>query len=96
MLGALKDQVTYARSHYDAVLKQFQFGTANSVDVMDANTLLVTAERQLSDADSPLPVGIENEPLPGGVFISLEEREYYMNDPGKFEYEIRNAMPIPA
>jgi outer membrane protein len=32
------------------VSKQFKHGLANSVDVMDANTLLVTAERELINA----------------------------------------------
>ncbi|MDI6743912.1 MAG: TolC family protein [Thermodesulfovibrionales bacterium] len=43
-------QTAYATDNYKAVSKQFEFGLANSIDVMDANTLLVTAERQLSDA----------------------------------------------
>ncbi len=43
-------QVIYAQDNYNAVSKQFEFGLVNSIDVMDANTLLVTAERQLADA----------------------------------------------
>ncbi|HBR22043.1 MAG TPA: hypothetical protein DD713_05675 [Nitrospiraceae bacterium] len=43
-------QTAYATDNYKAVSKQFEHGLANSIDVMDANTLLVTAERQLSDA----------------------------------------------
>ena len=43
-------QLTFAEDNYKAVSKQFEFGLANSIDVMDANTLLVTAERQLADA----------------------------------------------
>lgn len=43
-------QVAFAEDNYKAVSKQFEHGVANSIDVMDANTLLVTAERQLSDA----------------------------------------------
>lgn len=43
-------QVAYARDNFQAVSKQFEFGLANSLDVMDANTVLVTAERQLADA----------------------------------------------
>lgn len=44
-------QVAFAEDNYKAVSKQFEFGFASSIDVMDANTLLVTAERQLSDAE---------------------------------------------
>ncbi|MBU4320118.1 MAG: TolC family protein [Nitrospinae bacterium] len=43
-------QLTFAEDNYKAVSKQFEFGLANSIDIMDANTLLVTAERQLADA----------------------------------------------
>jgi len=43
-------QTAYAIDNYKAVSKQFEHGLANSIDVMDANTLLVTAERQLTDA----------------------------------------------
>jgi len=43
-------QAVYAEDNYNAVSKQFQYGIANSLDVMDANTLLVTAQRQLADA----------------------------------------------
>jgi outer membrane protein len=49
-LKYLEDQVVYARDNYNAVSKQFEFGLAQSLDVMDANTLLVTAERNLSEA----------------------------------------------
>jgi outer membrane protein len=70
VLDALEDQVTYARSNYDAVLKQFQYGVANSVDIMDANTLLVTAERQLSDAGYTYQLAIIKLNRSQGVFLS--------------------------
>ncbi len=47
---ALTEQVTYALANYEAVRRQFSAGTADSVDVVDANTLLVTAERELTEA----------------------------------------------
>jgi len=50
ILKSLEDQVVFARDNYSAIAKQFEFGLSNSIDVMDANTLLVTAERQLADA----------------------------------------------
>jgi outer membrane protein len=50
ILKSLEDQLTFAGDNYNAVSKQFEFGLANSIDVMDANTLLVTSERQLTDA----------------------------------------------
>ncbi len=50
ILKYLEDQVVYARDNYNAVAKQFEFGLAQSLDIMDANTLLVTAERNLAEA----------------------------------------------
>jgi outer membrane protein len=50
VLQSLDDQLQFAQANYDAVAKQFEHGLANSTDVMDANTLLVTSQRQLSEA----------------------------------------------
>ncbi len=50
ILKSLEDQLAFARDNYNATSKQFEFGLANSIDVMDANTLLVTSERQLAEA----------------------------------------------
>ena len=44
ILESLQDQVIFAKDNYNAVSKQFDFGLAHSVDVMDANTSLVEAE----------------------------------------------------
>lgn len=50
VLKSLEDQLTFAEDNYNAVSKQFEYGLAHSIDAMDANTLFVTAERQLADA----------------------------------------------
>jgi len=50
VLRSLEDQVTFAQDNYQAVSKQFEFGLANIIDVIDATTTLVTAERDLLDA----------------------------------------------
>jgi len=50
ILKSLEDQVAFARENYTAVSKQFEFGLANIIDVIDATTTLVTAERDLLDA----------------------------------------------
>ena len=48
-LKSLEDQLVFAKDNFNAVTKQFEHGLAHSIDVMDANTLLVTAQRQLAD-----------------------------------------------
>nr|MBC8443570.1 TolC family protein [Deltaproteobacteria bacterium] len=47
---SVKDELTFARKNYKAVTRQFDHGLSNSVDVMDANTVLVTSEVKLSEA----------------------------------------------
>jgi len=50
IIEKLQAQVTFAADNYNAVSKQFEYGLANSLDVMDANNLLVTSERQLANS----------------------------------------------
>lgn len=50
IIKSLEDQLAFAGDNYNAVSKQFQYGLADSIDVMDANTLLVSAERELANA----------------------------------------------
>jgi outer membrane protein len=45
-----KDQLDFARENYKAIVRQFEVGLANSIDVLDANTLLVSSERKSSEA----------------------------------------------
>ena len=40
-LKFLEDQQIFAKDNYNAVMKQFENGLATSLDVMDANTLLI-------------------------------------------------------
>ncbi|HQP30349.1 MAG TPA: TolC family protein [Deltaproteobacteria bacterium] len=49
-LAYLADQLRFAKDNYRAVSRQFEVGLASSLDVMDANNLLVASERQLADA----------------------------------------------
>jgi outer membrane protein len=49
-LEKLQARVTYASDNYRMVSKQFKYGLASSIDVIDANTLLLTSEMELADA----------------------------------------------
>lgn len=46
----LEDEVKSAQENFHAVQMQFKYGMADSIDVMDANTLFVSAQRRISDA----------------------------------------------
>jgi outer membrane protein len=50
ILKPRKAEVEFASENYNLVSKQFQYGLTDSVDVMDANTRLVTSERELLNA----------------------------------------------
>jgi outer membrane protein len=45
-----QDQLAYAEDNIRAVAKQFEFGLASSLDVIDANNLLISAQKLMSDA----------------------------------------------
>jgi outer membrane protein len=49
-LEKLEAEREYAEENYKSVSRQFEYGLADSMDVMDANTLFVTAERKLVSA----------------------------------------------
>lgn len=69
ILSFLADQLTFARDNYYAVSKQFELGLASSLDVMDANTLLVSSERQLSDATYTYQMFILRVKKATGMFL---------------------------
>jgi outer membrane protein len=50
ILKFLEDQLAFAKDNYNAVLKQFENGLAVSLDVMDANSLLLSAEKNVAEA----------------------------------------------
>ncbi len=47
----LEDEVKSAQENYTAVQMQFKYGMADSIDIMDANKLLVDAQRRMSNAE---------------------------------------------
>ena len=50
VIESLSDQLNYSKENNDAVTSLFTQGLANIIDVIDANTLLVTSEVQLLEA----------------------------------------------
>ncbi|NTW77236.1 MAG: TolC family protein [Syntrophaceae bacterium] len=49
-LHFLEDQLIFAEDNYNAVIRMFNNGLATSLDVMDANSLLLSAEKNVNDA----------------------------------------------
>jgi outer membrane protein len=50
ILKFLEDQLIFAQDNYNAVIRQFNNGLATSLDVMDANSLLLSAEKNVAEA----------------------------------------------
>lgn len=50
LLKQVQAELAFAQENYKSVTKQFQYGLADSIDAIDANTLLVTTERDLVNA----------------------------------------------
>ncbi|MEW6068147.1 MAG: TolC family protein [Nitrospirota bacterium] len=50
VLKSLEKEVAFATDNYNFISKQYEFGLASSIDVIDANTLLLTSEEQLAEA----------------------------------------------
>lgn len=49
MLKYHQDQLAFARDNHHAVTRQFEFGLASALDVIDANAVLVASERKLAE-----------------------------------------------
>jgi len=69
LLESLKDQLNYSRENFEAVTSQFNFGMATSVDVMDANTLLLTSEQKLSEVLYDIQLAQIKLDYVSGVFL---------------------------
>lgn len=74
VITKLESQAAYAGENYNMVSQQFKHGLANSVDVMDANTLLVTAERQLANARLDYEVFVLRLKRAVGIFLKTVMR----------------------
>jgi len=49
-LKFLEDQLIFAEDNFNAVIRMFNNGLATSLDVMDANSLLLSAEKNINEA----------------------------------------------
>ncbi len=75
VIQSFESGLRYATENYAAVIRLFAHGMANSVDVMDANTLLVTAERQLSESRYNLQLTALELERSTGIFLNgIRER----------------------
>lgn len=71
VIESFKRQVSFAEENYTMVFKQFTYGLATNVDVIDANTTLISSQRNLANAEYDYQVAILE--LKKRVGILLEE-----------------------
>jgi len=67
----LQDELKSAQENFNAVKMQFKYGMADSIDMMDANTLLTTAQRRILDAKYVYYLSILNIIYTKGDLISF-------------------------
>ncbi|MFA5353127.1 MAG: TolC family protein [Thermodesulfovibrionales bacterium] len=69
VLSSLSDKLAFAKDNYNSVSKQYEYGLANSIDVIDANTLLLTSESQLTDAQYAYQLSLVSLQRATGTFL---------------------------
>jgi outer membrane protein len=69
ILQNFKDQLAFAHENFTLVEKQFAFGLATNIDVLDANSLLHQAQQQLSNAEYDRELAILKLQRTVGVFL---------------------------
>ncbi len=69
-----KKQLSFAEENYNTVFKQFTYGLATNVDVIDANSTLVAAQESLANSTIDLQLAILE--LKRRIGVLIEEIEY--------------------
>jgi len=77
---ALRDQLKFARANFDAITLQFELGQADSLDVMDANTLLLNSETELAEAQNRLALAYLGLERAQGIFMKNIKIRYSLQE----------------
>ena len=54
----LQDELKFSEENYNAVQMQYKYGMADIIDIVDANSLLVSAQRRVSDAENVFYIAV--------------------------------------
>ncbi|MBI5598972.1 MAG: TolC family protein [Deltaproteobacteria bacterium] len=74
VIDAYKKEVTFAEENYQMVFKQYTYGLANSTDLIDAETNLVSAKLNLSRADYDYALSTLEVKRSAGVLLGEVEK----------------------
>jgi outer membrane protein len=69
ILQNFKDQVAFAQENFTLVEKQFAFGLATNIDLLDANSLLHQAQQELSNTQYDRELAVLNLQKTVGIFL---------------------------
>ena len=69
LMNQVQAELAFALENYKSVTKQFQYGLADSIDTIDANTLLVNVERDLANAKYTYQLAFINLKRAVGVLL---------------------------
>jgi outer membrane protein len=81
VIRSFESQLRYAQENFAAVTRLFDNGMANSVDIMDANTLLVTTELELSEARYNLKLAVLGLERASGTLLAHIENDLRVQSP---------------
>lgn len=70
VLQSRQEQVRFATKNYEMVSKQFTFGVVTNIDLLDANQVLIDAERDVISATYDRHLAILDLQRNAGVFLS--------------------------
>ena len=87
-LNNLQDELRYAKETYMAVQMQFNYGMADSVDIMDANTLLVSSQRRISDAQYKYYLSVIKL-----LYSKGELASFFLDHPDMTAYTAQHGTP---
>lgn len=71
-----KKQVSFAEENYNTVFKQYTYGLATNVDVIDANSVLVSAQQSLANSSFDLQLAIIALKSNTGVLLDEVKSEW--------------------
>jgi len=74
-MDSLEDRLKSAQENYTAVEQRYKHGLADSLDVIDANTLLLRSERELLEAKYNYKLSVLNLELAEGSFLENIRRK---------------------
>ncbi len=70
-IAALKNKLEFSRANFDAVSLQFDLGQADSLDIIDANTLLQNSEKEFAEAQYYLALSKIGLLSAQGIFLKI-------------------------